>query len=275
MEACELRRTSVGTIKRHHAAANDVARQRARAFAAILTVLCVTHVLVTFSWAALMLTAVWLIVVAIRAWALKKQGRLLMSGLAVVLLIVLLSPVSQSYFANVGKAATAVPASPAKPLVVLGSTVTDASTEERLGAIRRGVGLGIAHGGLGIGHGQYPRYDPIATSAHSLLLSMWVEGGIASLAGLCVLFAWLVWRASRLLVRSRPGRMDDMILAASPGGVCFLLEGFIVGSNLALDGMGVWGMILAILVGIASQRGEADPHASTSSTGSSDSPASR
>jgi hypothetical protein len=77
------------------------------------------------------------------------------------------------------------------------------------------------------------------------------------------------------VVEAVTGRMDDMILSASLGGVCFLLEGFIVGSNLALDGLGVWGMILAILVGIASQRGEADPHSLVSPTTTSDSPASR
>ncbi len=236
------------------------------------------NLLVTFSRAALLITLLWLIVLMVKQFYETNRTSVLLGANALFLIAVILSPSSARYFGNsmydAGREAAILfgntePESGQKldkndssSRVVTANTkmepkledkigVTDYSAPLRVQALSEGVRLGLQYGLLGAGYSEYPRLDPVHTSPHSLLIRTWVEGGCISAAGIFVVFGCALWRVIAQCFTEKGSEWDELSFASSLAVTCYLFYGFVFGSLISLDGMGLWGMLLGVFLALA------------------------
>jgi hypothetical protein len=150
-----------------------------------------------------------------------------------------------------------VPAGPSTPGVVAspgttGGLTKDTSTEMRAGAVSEAWHLYRGHP-IGLGPGQYPAYDPVHTAAHSLPVQLLAEDGPLALVGFIVLFAIVVVELLRLLrgYLTRSAAAPYLRLAALGGALLFLTEATVTGSQLAVNEINLWGLLLWLQIAIA------------------------
>jgi len=127
---------------------------------------------------------------------------------------------------------------------------SDVSLEQRLESLKYSRLLIERYGWLGAGYGQYASLDPIYTSPHNLLAQVWVEGGLLSFVGLLIVVAYMAWRTLTLFLSPQRSITKDLEFAGALSSLVFLFQGVIAGTNLALNGTGVWGGILGIMVAV-------------------------
>lgn len=198
------------------------------------------------------------------------------AGVAIIALVLLLPEVRGLYAGILPTAAVVVQRAPPSPSPVLQSpaaaspdtnigpatvvgSASDASTSDRIAAIRDAISFASAHGPFGVGTGQYVRFDPAQTAPHSLLAILIVENGVLGGLGLLLLLAILSERLFRI-ARSRT--IDDgalLQLGALAGAFGFIVEGILAGVPLALGTIDVWAVCLWCLIAIGMTSADPSP----------------
>jgi O-antigen ligase/polysaccharide polymerase Wzy-like membrane protein len=131
----------------------------------------------------------------------------------------------------------------------------DASTEVRFGAASTAVDVFADHAPFGVGTGQYGRYDPGHTAAHSLPLQLLAEDGIPGVIGFALLVAAVVMLALGVLRRGR--RWTHVRIAASAAGLAaaggFLVQASLVGTTFATAGVNVLGLVFWVSLALGAR----------------------
>ena len=145
------------------------------------------------------------------------------------------------------------------PVAAAAKEVTDVSASFRAGAMRTGLHVFEHHAPFGVGTGFYPKYDPVHTAAHSLLVELLAENGVLGVSGL----AALLWFTGVGLVRLFTGKVErrrfELQLACLLGSLAFLGTAILAGVQLTDQYVDIWPVAFAILAAIAA--GGATPEA--------------
>jgi O-Antigen ligase len=152
--------------------------------------------------------------------------------------------------------ATAIPSATitAAPSPVA-SSLTDDSAAQRVQAVRAGLAVYAAHQPWGVGTGQYAQYDEVNTAAHSLLVELLAENGLAGAVGFALIVAFVVGQAIKAFGERNRGDVFLLRIACLAGAASFLADGLFAGAPLALGPVDTWASLLWLFAGIASVDG--------------------
>jgi O-Antigen ligase len=205
-----------------------------------------------------------------------REGRrsLIVPGLALAALVaVSASPAVVDYYRALVPSGSSAPAevsrpSPAQPrrlkppktrqppppfaVPALHPRLTDASTETRMEAVRKGLRIFRANAPFGVGPGQYEQYDATFTAAHSLPVQLLAEDGVLGGVGFLLVVAYMAREAIRLRRRSQAlaAPVLHLRLALLGGTTLFLAQATATGSLFAVGALNVWATLFWLQLGL-------------------------